>query len=299
MIEKFTDHRFQAPKLERIRQANEIIFEYQDAGYSLTLRQLYYQFVARSLMPNTDKEYTNLGNLLARARDAGLVGWDALEDRTRHLYGLHAWSSIPAFVVDLAHRFRMDVWELQDCYVEVWVEKEALIDVAGQACNGLQINQFPCRGYASTTAMYDAAKRFLEHADDGRKPVVLHLGDHDPSGIDMTRDIAKRLTMYSGGKVGDDCVKRIALNMDQIEEYKPPPNPAKISDTRAADYIRKYGNYSWELDALEPSVLVSLIRSEAEKYIDLDAVAEVQSQADSEREGLLDLVYSNSWTALK
>lgn len=104
--------------------------------------------------------------------------------------------------------------------------------------------------------MHSAAKRFEGYVYQGISPVIIHLGDHDPSGIDMTRDIIDRMDIFEAG-VG---VERIALNMDQIELYNPPKNPAKLSDTRAKGYIEKFGSSSYELDALEPRVIRDLIK---------------------------------------
>jgi hypothetical protein len=133
--------------------------------------------------------------------------------------------------------------------------------------------------------MYDAAKRFQKYTENGLEPVVIHLGDHDPSGIDMTRDIRERLSLMSWGDVD---VQRIALNMDQIDEYQPPPNPAKIADSRAADYIDRFGRESWELDALEPRILVDLITQKVEEYVDQalfdEALAHEQEQEDAIRQ---------------
>ncbi len=74
----------------------------------------------------------------------------------------------------------------------------------------------------------------------------------------MTRDIQERLQMFGA----DVYVKRVALTMNQIGTYNPPPNPAKITDSRASKYIDEYGNESWELDALEPQVITDLITNE-------------------------------------
>jgi hypothetical protein len=87
--------------------------------------------------------------------------------------------------------------------------------------------------------------------------MILHFGDHDPSGIDMTRDILDRLQLYSESDVE---VHRLALNFDQIESFNLPPNPAKTTDSRYASYIMLHGTESWELDALEPPVLAALVR---------------------------------------
>ena len=104
----------------------------------------------------------------------------------------------------------------------------------------------------------------------GQKIVILHLGDHDPSGIDMSRDIRDRLKIF-GVKVE---FERLALNMDQVTEYNPPPNPAKVTDSRFKGYQDLYGDESWELDALDPAVLVSLIQDNIADYRDEAAWAE-------------------------
>ena len=118
---------------------------------------------------------------------------------------------------------------------------------------------------------------------------ILHFGDHDPSGIDMTRDIADRLHLF-GSEVD---VRRVALNMDQIDQYDPPPNPAKLSDSRSEKYVSEFGPNSWELDALEPRVLAALVDLEIDEVLEEDLWAEdVATEARNKSE--LSLV-SNSW----
>jgi len=115
--------------------------------------------------------------------------------------------------------------------------------------------------------MWSAGRRLRQAGIAGQTPLILHLGDHDPSGIDMTRDIQERLSLFSETDVE---VKRIALNRDQIDFYNPPPNPAKMTDSRFADYQRLHGSSSWELDALKPEMLVDLIKQEIADVLDPD-----------------------------
>ena len=103
--------------------------------------------------------------------------------------------------------------------------------------------------------MWNAAQRLKQEIDEGYTPIIFHFGDHDPSGKDMTRDITDRLEMFMGGLE----VRRMALNIDQVQQHNPPPSPAKITDSRATAYIAEFGEDSWELDALEPSGIVGLI----------------------------------------
>ena len=114
---------------------------------------------------------------------------------------------------------------------------------------------------------------------------MLHFGDHDPSGIDMTRDNNDRLSMFAGYR-GAPTVIRVALNMDQMDEYNPPPNPAKVTDSRFEGYLREYGDECWELDALEPSVIDELIRQYVGAYIDPALWAKKESQVADEIETL-------------
>ncbi|MCK5610454.1 hypothetical protein KAR91_51755 [Candidatus Pacearchaeota archaeon] len=250
-----------------IEQANQIIEEYQADGFTLTLRQLYYQFVSRDLLPNKQSEYKKLGSIISNGRLAGLISWDAIEDRTRNLKKQTHWND-PGEIIRAATRgFYMDRWDNQSHRVEVWIEKEALTGVIASICEKLDVPYFACKGYVSQSEMWKASQRLINY--DADETVIIHLGDHDPSGMDMTRDISDRLNLFFDYEdMEAPTIRRIALNMDQINQYNPPPNPAKLTDTRAHKYIREYGHESWELDALEPRVLQNLIRSTVFEYRD-------------------------------
>ena len=276
--------------------AEDIINEYQAAGYVLTLRQLYYQFVARDIIENTERSYKNLGSIITRARMAGLISWDAIEDRNREHHNFWYQESSSSVIRNLPNYIRFDRWERQPYYVEVWVEKEALGNVVSRACNPLLVPHMACKGYLSASEAWRAGQRFEEKIHDGKECVLIHLGDHDPSSIDMTRDNRDRMDIFTQMPGGVD-VRRIALNMDQIEEYKPPAAPAKKSDSRAIDYIRRYGKKSWELDALEPSMMEKLITDEVRGLIEWDSWQQV---ADDEEgtEDLLGRLY-DKWDEIK
>lgn len=292
-----------------IQQANTIIAEYEELGYSLTLRQVYYQFVRRNWFPatwqdpatgstNNERSYKKLGSIINDARLAGLIDWDAIEDRTRNLKALAHWET-PADIIDtVSKQFRVDIWKDQPRYVEVWVEKDALLGVVERACNKWDVPYFSCRGYTSQSEMWGAAMRLVNHAQDAQTTSIIHLGDHDPSGKDMTRDVIERLQMFMEHH-GQDAVEvsRIALNMDQIEKYNPPPNPAKITDSRADAYIAEFGNESWELDALEPQVIEALIEAQIEEFIEDKDAFEARRELITEGRILLSKT-SHQWDAV-
>lgn len=278
---QYKEINFRQSSLDLIKLVNQVIQEYQAQGYELTLRQAYYQLVARGYIPNNERSYKNIGNLINDGRLAGLIDWYAITDRTRNLRGNSHWDT-PAEVIESAkYSYRLDKWEGQPNYVEVWVEKDALVDVVGQACRPLDVPFFSCRGYTSQSEMWAATQRFIRR-DDREQRIIIHLGDHDPSGIDMTRDIQERLEMFGA----DVMVKRVALTMEQIDFYTPPPNPAKLTDSRCWGYIQKFGNESWELDALEPKVITDLITEQVTMYRDDTLYQQVCDQERREKREL-------------
>ena len=275
----YIEKRFSKNSRAIIGNACEIIEEYERQGFVLTLRQLYYQFVARGLLANKQSEYKRLGSIINDARLAGLISWAALEDRTRHVRRNSHWDK-PRDILEAARdSYAIDKWAGQPYRPEVWIEKDALIGVIEQICGRLDVPFFSCRGYTSQSAQWRAGQRFAEARDNGQTPIVFYLGDHDPSGLDMTWDNWKRLNLFCGHDRQDvedhytkDAayqetqfdgldveVNRLALNRDQIEQHNPPPNPAKFTDTRILTYVRLYGKSSWELDALDPVTLSGLI----------------------------------------
>ena len=309
MIRHYEDWAPGADARAIVRQADDICADYRQQGFDLTLRQLYYQFVARDLIPNSQQSYKRLGDIVSRARMAGLLDWGYIVDRTRNLRGTSHWTTPGSVIDSAAYGYRLDKWVGQPRRVEVWVEKEALAGIVQRTAGRYDVDWFSCRGYVSQSEMWAAARRHLGYIQAGQGVTVLHLGDHDPSGIDMTRDIRDRLTNFlttdwlqeegreftegeaTVGELiesmrqhvsGDPIqVKRIALNIDQVRAYNPPPNPAKLTDSRADSYIALHGRQSWELDALDPATLDALIGRHIEGLRDArryDRVAATESR---------------------
>jgi hypothetical protein len=280
---RYVAKRFSTESLALIERANAIIADYQQQDLVLTLRQLFYRFVAADVIPNTEKSYKRLGSIVNDARLAGLLDWAAIEDRGRNLNQPSQWDNPGAIIRAASDSYALDKWVGQRHRVECWVEKQALEAVIGQACEPLNCPYYACKGYVSQSEMWRAALRLTRYAKRGQKPVIIHLGDHDPSGIDMTRDIQERLHIF--GVTLE--LRRIALNMDQVEQYRPPPNPAKITDSRCAGYIERFGDESWELDALEPATLRDLIKTEINRWLDRPLFDAIAAREAEERELLI------------
>lgn len=293
--------KFRQESLNLIEKINSIINDYQRQGYSLTLRQVYYQMVARDIIPNNERSYKNLGNLINDGRLAGVIDWKSIEDRTRNLQSNSHWESPSGIIKSAAYSYHTDYWEGQENYVEVWVEKDALVGIVGQICEQLDIHYFSCRGYVSQSEMWSASQRMRKREAEGKNLILLHLGDHDPSGKDMSRDILDRLRLF---EVEQLEFKRLALNMNQIEKYNPPPNPTKLTDSRATGYINRYGHECWELDALEPKVITNLISDNVLKYRNEKRYQYCKKIEDKQKELLEEIaddwdIIGNNWGEIK
>lgn len=267
MKHQFIKKRFNASSRLIIDQANDIIVRYERQRLRLTLRQLYYQFVASCLLENSDKNYKRLASIVSDARLAGEIDWDAIEDRGRTPIIPEDFSSPELAIKCAAASYRRERWRVQPHYREIWVEKQALAGVLSPLAFRYHVPLVVNKGYSSSSAIFESAQRIVTRcwSDVEQRPkkpaTIFYIGDHDPSGEDMVRDVRERVNLLTGwsSSLWGVNVKKIALTMAQIEELEPPPNPAKIRDSRYSAYARKYGDESWEVDALSPTQLQALV----------------------------------------
>jgi hypothetical protein len=288
-----------------IQRADEILQHYwrDGDGFALTLRQLFYKLVVENAITNSMTEYDRLGNVMSDARYWGLIDWDMLIDRTRTMWDFPYRHDERDAIDRAANGFMLDPWREQKQRVEVWIEKDAAIGTITSVCHELRVPYGTTRGYHSTSGVKSGASRIFDILEGDQHLLALHLADHDPSGWDMTRDIRDRMSEIvaldlADSRYGEDNlhvpdartqlewgaedfyesveIRRLALNLDQIDELDLLAQPLKTkngkhSDSRAKSYIIATGrSQGWELDALEPDYLADLIR---------DAVNDVRDQA--------------------
>lgn len=299
MREAFITKDFGPEALRRIEIINEILDDYERQGYDVSTRQLYYQLVSKNIIPNTEKSYASIKGLVSDARLAGLIDWDMIKDRGREVIINPHWTSPAEFLRQAAPQYRVDLWANQDNYVEVMVEKQALEGVLEPVCRSLDVPFTSNKGYTSSSALYEASKRYLKRKEQGKNLFVIYCGDHDPSGIDMSRDIADRLDLFVKTSA-DEChligpneepavtMVRVALNMSQIRELNPPPNPAKLTDSRASGYVANFGRESWELDAVPVDKLAKLVKRAVIELMDVDLFDQDKAEMMAAREKLLE-----------
>ncbi len=262
----------------------EIVNNYKEQGYTLSNRQLYYQLVSRGLLiddegevANADPVYKKICNIINDLKYNGIIDWDMFEDRSRPTHKHYTEESVKGSIDRTIYNYNLDKLQDQDVYIEVWIEKDALTGVFKPICDEYDIRLVTNKGYTSSSFIYQAFNRFNDEIYNEKKVYILYFGDHDPSGIDMIRDIKDRSEEFL--MKSDDLdiidmfncfeVKQIGLNHKQVLKYNPPENPAKKTDPRYKEYKKRFGfDTSWEVDALEPSVLVELTRSAIKSLID-------------------------------
>jgi len=267
-----------------------VVDAYIRKGIKLSNRQLYYRLVGKDLIPNYIEIYKRVCKFLTDLKYGGYIDWDAIEDRGRVPKRKSEWDTIQDLIDSAVSSYRLPRWQDQDFYIELYCEKEAMESVLRPIADKYHIYFGYNKGYSSSSTMYELAKRVDKALDDEKIVTILYLGDHDPSGLDMVRDVEERIKEFLmawryGLDIDDEeyprwqteewiddnfSVEAVALTKIQIEKYKPPPNPAKITDPRAKDYIAEHGRISWELDSIEPEILMEITENAILDYLIVD-----------------------------
>jgi len=180
-----------------------------------------------------------------------------IEDRVRMYNDLSGWYDKSHFLNSNINwwfnSYTRDLWQSQDKYIEVWIEKDALSSIFSKVCEGYGVSVVVCRGFSSVSFLHDFKVRLVKH--ESKQATMLYFGDFDPSGNEMLESM--KITLKDELGVDGLQFKRIALLKDDIFTYKLPNNPdaLKRTDTRAKKHLLAYGELAVELDALRPDVL--------------------------------------------
>ncbi len=212
---------WETTKEEVIEHIVDIVNEYKRQDYKLTLRQLHYQFVTENWIVNHVTAYKKLGSILDDCRYCGIIDWDDIEDRGRLPY-LPYWAvDLKRGLQDLHGQFRIDRQEGQEALIELWTEKDALSAILKRSTEKYHIQLVVNKGYTSSSAIYQAYERIADSILSGKRVTILYFGDHDPSGLDMVRDITDRLMNFlsRGEKIGkdDDFLDKVNDFMEETE----------------------------------------------------------------------------------
>lgn len=262
----------------------EVVEQFERQGYTASIRQIYYQLVSHYGLPNTPEGYDKVQELLKPARLGGYVRFDSIVDRGREIIGKYCGigenDSVEEGIeyciqtaLSAADNYSQDPWcELEEVPV-VLVEKDALSGILQPICRRHRVPYISGHGNPSITLLKDFADMAIRRASTrDSKYIVLHLTDHDPAGLySMVGQLTKPDSVISlvGAELGFEWeYRRIGLTREQVEQHALPPNPVKESHPNAKEYERERGPHSWELDALDASVVADLVTKEIESYKD-------------------------------
>lgn len=252
----------------------------------LTIRGLHYQLVSRG-MTNDIQHYKRVVAATGQARWDGIIAFDAFSDRDRALActtaaemtSLNDAEDVAMEQIKLwMTSYHKNCWENQPYYPEVFIEKKALEGVFYKPCKRHNVALGACKGYPSLTFLHDAALRFRAAAYDGKQPIILYFGDYDPSGEDIPRALKENIINLG---CPDIEVRRVCLMEDQVLAWNLPPAPAKVTDSRTANWD---GLGQVELDAVRPEKLISLLDDAIAEIFDTELYDELKRNEDDERE---------------
>jgi hypothetical protein len=231
---------------------------------SLTVRQIFYKMLGPNF-DNTPENYARVSKFLTRARYAGMIDWALFEDRTRLPSIPKEWNNTTELLETAFKAYRLPRTDGQEYYLEIISEKDTLRTFVEPIARKYHLGFSVFRGFSSTTVMYELSRRIKKA--NGKKIVLLYVGDHDPSGLKMLEDLAKRQKTLSNGARLD--IVPVALTLEQVREHNLLPNKTKKGDSNTPAYIAKYGDESWEVDALDPKYLKQALEAAILKYIDI------------------------------
>ena len=245
------------------------------AGRPMPVRQVFYQATVRGIVEKAESGYAKVQTDLVAMRRAGEMPYDWLADNTRWQRKPQTFSSIQQALADTARFYRKSLWDDAGCYVEVWLEKDALSGVVYPVTSEYDVPLMVARGYASLSFLATAAE-YINTLDV--PAVIFHLGDYDPSGVDAGRKI--EATLRELAPAAEIHFYRLAVDLEQIAKWNLPTRPTKQTDTRA----KGFGDISVELDAIEPNVLRELVRVNIEALMPADELAVLKQAEASERD---------------
>jgi hypothetical protein len=279
-------------------QARRILDE---TPWAMTLRQLYYALVSAGVIDKTEADYGRLKRVMKDAREDGIVPWEWLVDNTRSVISNRTWDSLSGLLEDSAKMYRADLMRQQNVAIQLWAESDSIGSVASQVALKYAVPTFIGRGYSARGYLWQAAKDAVEAHAGGKLVHILHVGDHDPSGVDIFRDVEETLRLYCSAiqygvsvtmarrmvtMTGDDGtwwldVERLALTPEQIEDYQLPMRPLKASDKRARNFK---GRGSVEVEALPVDELLAIVEAAITSKIDMVQLEKSRTEEQMARE---------------
>ncbi len=262
-----------------MQEIRDRIYAITSAMHPMSVRQVFYQLTTQGVIEKTESEYKQtVIRLLGEMRLNDELPFSWIADNSRWMRKPRTYSSLRSMLDITASAYRRALWTDQEDYVEIWLEKEALSGVIYSETDHWDVPLMVTRGYPSLTFLHEAAEAI---AAEERPVYIYYLGDWDPSGLDIARNVQERLEEFAPD--AEINFERIAVTPEQVERWSLPTRPTKQTDTRS----KRFGGASVELDAIPPDKLRQLVSDHIEQHVDGDALYKTKVAEASERK-LLD-----------
>lgn len=170
------------------------ILEVLEEDRPMTVRQVYYRLTVSGAIEKTEKEYKTVVRILTDMRRAGEVPFPWIADNTRSMRKPYSCPNLEAALRDTVDTYRRSYWDDQPAYVEVWLEKDALSGVCYEVTRVWDVPLMVTRGYPSISFLHDSAETI---AGNGKPAFLYYFGDHDPSGVDITRAVEEGIREFA------------------------------------------------------------------------------------------------------
>ncbi len=261
-----------------VQAIRDAIFELVAEYRPMTVRQVFYQLVSRGIIEKNEAEYKQtVCRLLVEMRRDGTLAYDSIADNTRWMRKPTTYVSLGAMLVRSQQTYRRALWDDQNCYVEIWLEKEALAGVLIDVTAEWDVPLMVTRGYPSVSFLHSAGEQ-IAAADC--PTYIYYFGDRDPSGVDIDRFVERELRRHA--PCADLTFERVAVLPKQIKQHRLQTRPTKKTDSRSKSFTGE----SVEVDAIDPDTLRALCEKCITRHIDEQQLRRTRAVEEAERETL-------------
>ena len=245
----------------------------------ITLRGLFYRVVSAGVLPSTDaKHYKRIGRVMTKLRESGVVPFSWLIDSLRSTVKPSSWSGVNDYVETVRDCYRKDFWASLPEYVHIFCEKDAIAGTLAPVTREFDVALSPIRGYSSLSFAHQIADEWNQI----EKPITAYyVGDYDPSGFDLERDIREKLRRYCD--VVFEWV-RLGVLREDFDEFDLIRLDPKKSDKRYQAFVEQYGESCAEIDAIPATELRRRIQDAIESHVPSDEWERLQAVEKAEKE---------------
>lgn len=244
-----------------------------------SVRHVYYRMMNPRLIfsvPKTENGYRQVGRQLVKLRQNRRIPYSWISDNTRMGHFVDTFTDASDFISSLAGLYRADLWRDLPAYPEVWCESRSIAGVIQALCREYGISLYPAGGFSSETFIWEASQQ-INHACNGRQLRVFYIGDYDPAGVLIDRDIERKMRLHLDPSV-DMTFMRIGITKEQITQYDLPTKPRKKSDRRVPNLKKTV-----EAEAMPAGILKQLLRDQFEALIPDGHLDVIRAAEESEK----------------